>query len=93
MKEKEMLVSEMDTLRQRLKNMSLYTEELEKRTGDADQKIQGMQEELEAHMSEISKERRTRQRAQDEAQQLHEELDAKLDDLTVKDPSPDIFPL
>ncbi|XP_076664868.1 cilia- and flagella-associated protein 58 isoform X2 [Andrena cerasifolii] len=83
MKEKEIMASEMDTLRQRLKNMSLYTEELEKRTSDTDHKMHDLQENLDMHLSEFSKERRGRQRAQDEAHQLQEELNAKTNDLEV----------
>ncbi|XP_054004933.1 cilia- and flagella-associated protein 58-like isoform X2 [Hylaeus anthracinus] len=81
MKEKERLVSEMDTLRQRLKNMSLYTEELEKKTTEAENQISEMQETLDMQMSDISKERRLRQRTEDELHQLQDELHEKVADL------------
>ncbi|KZC08661.1 Laminin subunit alpha-2 [Dufourea novaeangliae] len=81
MKEKEKLMSEMDTLRQRLKNMSLYTEELEKRTTEYEHQTNDLRESMDAQLSEISKERRARQRAEDEILQLQEELSAKSSDL------------
>ncbi|XP_076230789.1 cilia- and flagella-associated protein 58 [Calliopsis andreniformis] len=87
LKEKEMLVSEMDTLRQRLKHMSVYTEELEKRSSDIEYKVQEMQEDLDMQLSEISKERRTKQRLEDEVHQLEEELGAKTADLETANAS------
>ncbi|KOC62419.1 Coiled-coil domain-containing protein 147 [Habropoda laboriosa] len=60
--EKEKLMSEVDTLKQRLKNMSLYTEELEKRTSVIGNQMDEMQEHLDMQLSEISKERRGRQK-------------------------------
>ncbi|XP_076767182.1 cilia- and flagella-associated protein 58 [Xylocopa sonorina] len=79
--EKEKLAGEVDTLRQRLKNMSLYTEELEQRNNAAGQQIDEMKENLDVQLSEISRERRGRQRAEEEAHQLQEELLVKTADL------------
>ncbi|XP_026674723.1 cilia- and flagella-associated protein 58-like [Ceratina calcarata] len=79
--EKEKLTSEVDTLKQRLKNMSLYTEELEKRTSVAGHQIDEMKESMDMQLSEISRERRGRQRAEDDVHQLQEELTAKMTDL------------
>lgn len=73
----------MDTLRQRLKNMSYYTEELEKRTSDADQQLNEMQENLDLQLSEVSKERRLRLRTEDELHQVQEELSEKVTTLEV----------
>ncbi|XP_076227482.1 cilia- and flagella-associated protein 58 [Nomia melanderi] len=81
MKEKEKLTSEMDTLRQRLKNVSLYTDELEARNVECEQQITEMRENIDTQLSEISKERRARQRAEDELHQLQEELAATTNDL------------
>ncbi|CAK9796574.1 Cilia- and flagella-associated protein 58 [Anthophora plagiata] len=85
--EKEKLMSEVDTLKQRLKNMSLYTEELEKRTSVIGNQVDEMQEHLDLQLSEISKERRGRQRAEDEAQQFQEELIVKTADLETANAS------
>ncbi|CAK9800095.1 Cilia- and flagella-associated protein 58 [Anthophora quadrimaculata] len=85
--EKEKLMSEVDTLKQRLKNMSLYTEELEKRTSVIGNQMDEMQEHLDMQLSEISKERRGRQRAEDEAQQFQEELAVKTADLETANAS------
>lgn len=74
----------MDTLRERLKNMSSYTEELEKRNSVVGHQIEEMQENLDTQLSEISKERRAKQIAEDEVQQLQEELIAKTDNLQVR---------
>ncbi|XP_029037703.2 cilia- and flagella-associated protein 58-like [Osmia bicornis bicornis] len=79
--EKEKLTSEVDTLRERLKNMSSYTDELEKRNSLVGHQIEQMQENLDTQLSEISKERRAKQIAQDEVQNLQEELIAKTDNL------------
>ncbi|CAL7944366.1 unnamed protein product [Xylocopa violacea] len=79
--EKEKLASEVDTLKQRLKNMSLYTEELEQRNSVVGQQIDEMKENLDVQLSEISRERRGRQRAEEEAHQLQEELLIKANDL------------
>ena len=81
--EKEKLMSEVDTLKERLKNMAQYTEELEKRSSVAGQQIAEMQENMDTQLSEISKERRARQRAEDEILQLQEELAVKTSDLEV----------
>ncbi|KAK1118823.1 hypothetical protein K0M31_014597 [Melipona bicolor] len=85
--EKEKLMSEVDTLKQRLKNMALYTEELEKRGSVAGQQIAEMQENMDMQLSEISKERRARQRTEDEVLQLQEELAVKTSDLQTANES------
>ena len=76
-------MGEVDTLKQRLKNMALYTDELEKRSSVAGNQIAEMQENIDMQLSEISKERRARQRAEDEVLQLQEELAVKTSDLQV----------
>ncbi|XP_043526995.1 cilia- and flagella-associated protein 58-like [Frieseomelitta varia] len=85
--EKEKLMGEVDTLKQRLKNMALYTEELEKRSSVAGNQIAEMQENMDMQLSEISKERRARQRAEDEVLQLQEELAVKTSDLQTANES------
>lgn len=78
-------MSEVVTLKQRLKNMVLYTDELEKRNTTAGTQIAEMQENLDMQLSEISRERRGRQRSEDEVLQLQDELTVKTSDLEVKD--------
>ncbi|KAG7201001.1 hypothetical protein KM043_003356 [Ampulex compressa] len=86
-KEKERLVGEMETLKQRLANAAQYTEELEKRVSEADRRIEEMQESLEARSNETSKERRAKQRAEAEARELREELGTRTTDLETANSS------
>ncbi|XP_031370669.1 cilia- and flagella-associated protein 58-like isoform X2 [Apis dorsata] len=81
--EKERLISEVETLKERLKNMTLYTDELENRTSIATQKISELQENIDIHLSEISRERRGRLKAEEEVLQLQDELTVKKADLEV----------
>ncbi|XP_076482723.1 cilia- and flagella-associated protein 58 [Bombus vancouverensis nearcticus] len=85
--EKEKLVSEINTLKQRLKNMALYIEELEDRSSSAGHQIAEMQENLDIQLNEISRERRGRQRAEEEALQLQEGLAIKTSDLETANES------
>lgn len=78
-------MSEINTLKQRLKNMALYIEELEDRSSSAGHQIAEMQENLDIQLNEISRERRGRQRAEEEALQLQEGLAIKTSDLEVMD--------
>lgn len=73
----------METLKERLKNMTLYTDELENRTSIATQKISELQENIDIHLSEISRERRGRLKAEEEVLQLQDELTVKKADLEV----------
>ncbi|PBC28999.1 Coiled-coil domain-containing protein [Apis cerana cerana] len=79
--EKERLISEVETLKERLKNMTLYTDELENRTSIATQKISELQENIDIQLSEISRERRGRLKAEEEILQLQDELTVKKADL------------
>lgn len=72
-------------MRERLKNMSLYTEELEKRNSSVGHQMSEMQENLDVQLNEISRERRARQRTEDEVLQLQEVLASKTNDLEVSD--------
>lgn len=64
--------------------MSAYTEELEKRNSEIDQRMNEMQETLGMQLNEISREKRIRQRAETETRQLEEEIAAKKNELEVK---------
>lgn len=77
-------MSEVETLKERLKNMTLYTDELENRTSIASQKISELQENIDVQLSEISRERRGRLKAEEEVLQLQDELIRKKSDLEVK---------
>lgn len=73
----------METMRQRLKNMSAYTEELEKKVSVLDHRMNEMQETLDMQLNEISRERRGKERAEVEARQLEEEITVKKSELEV----------
>lgn len=77
-------MGEMETMRQRLKNMSAYTEELEKKANVLDHRMNEMQETLDMQLNEISRERRGRERAEVEVRQLQEEITVKKDELEVR---------
>lgn len=77
-------MGEMETMRQRLKNMSSYTEELEKKVGMLDHRMNETQETLDMQLNEISRERRGRERAEVEVRQLQEEITVKRDELEVR---------
>ncbi|KAK2585378.1 hypothetical protein KPH14_010053 [Odynerus spinipes] len=81
LKERERLLGELDTLKNRLKNMTQYIEELEKKNILAEQTINELQETLDIRTSEVSREKRARERVEDDAQQLGEELTIKNEDL------------
>lgn len=84
MKERDRLIGEMETVRLRLKNMSAYVEELERKSGEVDHQMNEMQETLEMQLNEISRERKGRERAEAEARQLHEEITVKKNELEVR---------
>lgn len=77
-------MGEMETMRQRLKNMSAYKEELEKKASVLDHRMNEMQETLDMQLNEISRERRGRERAEVEVRQLREEITVKKDELEVR---------
>lgn len=83
MKERERLVGEIETMKQRQKNMSAYSEELEKRNSELDQRVNEMQETFGMQLNEISREKRIRERAEAETRQLEEEITAKKNELEV----------
>lgn len=63
--------------------MTEYTDELEKKTTNADQQISTMQENIDIQMNEISKERIIRERIEREYQDLMEELNNRNIELQV----------
>lgn len=71
-------------MRQRMKNMSIYTEELEKKSSENEQRMTEMQETIGMQLNEISREKRIRERAETEVQQLQEEIIVKKNELEVK---------
>lgn len=84
MKEKKILIGEMETMRQRMKNMSIYTEDLEKKKSEIDQRLMEMQETLDMQMNETLREKKVRERAETEVRQLQEEIIVKKNELEVK---------
>ncbi|XP_043500421.1 cilia- and flagella-associated protein 58-like [Polistes fuscatus] len=81
LREREKLLGEMETLKERLKNMSQYTNELETKNITAEQKIIEMQETLDIRTSEVSREKRAKERMEDDVHQFEEELIQKNEDL------------
>lgn len=84
MKERERLLGEIETMRQRMKNMFVYTEELEKKSSEVDHRMNEMQETFSVQLNEISREKRARERAEMEVRQLQEEISVKKNELEVK---------
>ncbi|XP_015188466.1 PREDICTED: cilia- and flagella-associated protein 58-like [Polistes dominula] len=74
LREREKLLGEVVTLKERLKNMSQYTNELENKNITAEEKIIEMQEMLDIRTSEVSREKRAKERLEDDFQQCEEEL-------------------
>lgn len=74
----------METMRQRMKNMSIYTEDLEKKKSEIDQRLMEMQETLDMQMNETLREKKVRERAETEVRQLQEEIIVKKNELEVK---------
>ncbi|XP_043668806.1 cilia- and flagella-associated protein 58-like [Vespula pensylvanica] len=81
LREREKLMGEMTTLKERLKNMSQYVDELEMKNITADQKISEMQETLDICTSEVSREKRGKERAEEDSRRLENELLVKNDEL------------
>lgn len=84
LKEREILIGEVETMRQRIKNMSIYTEELEKRSTESEQRMTEMQETIGMQLNEISREKKIREKAETDMQQLQEEIIIKKNELEVK---------
>lgn len=63
--------------------MTLYTDELENKISIATQKTSELQENIDVQLSEISRERRGRLKAEEEVLQLQDELTLKKADLEV----------
>lgn len=74
----------METMRQRMKNMSIYTEDLEKKKSEIDQRLMEMQETIDMQMNETLREKKVRERAETEVRQLQEEIIVKKNELEVK---------
>lgn len=71
-------------MRQRMKNMSIYTQELEKKSSEFEQRMMEMQETIGIQLNEISREKKNRERAEMDMQQLQEEIIIKKNELEVK---------
>jgi len=77
-------MGEMDTIRQRQRHMSAYIEELEKKIAETEEQISDMEETIQMQLTEISHEKRGKEKIEAEAQQLHEEIAAKKNELEVR---------
>lgn len=84
LKERERLVGEIETMRQRMRNMSAYTEELEKKGGESEQRINELHETIEMQLNELSHEKRGRERTETEMRQLQNENAVKKTELEVR---------
>ncbi|XP_018346401.1 PREDICTED: uncharacterized protein LOC108745287, partial [Trachymyrmex septentrionalis] len=81
LKEREILIGEMETMRQRVKNISCYAEELEQKNNDINQRMTEMQETIGMQMNEISREKGVREKLEIEVQQLQKEIIIKKNEL------------
>ncbi|XP_012287778.1 cilia- and flagella-associated protein 58 [Orussus abietinus] len=85
--EREKLNGELETIKQRMKNMQTYNEELEKAARGAERQINELQEIIDAHLNTISKEQRGRENAEKEISQLQETIKMKNNELQVANSS------
>lgn len=74
----------METMRQRMRNMSAYMEDLEKKSSETEERINEMHETIEMQLNELSRERKGRKRAEAETRQLQEEIVVKKNELEVR---------
>ncbi|KAL2726697.1 cilia- and flagella-associated protein 58-like [Vespula squamosa] len=81
LREREKLLGEMTTLKERLKNMTQYVGELEMKNINAEQKISEIQETLDIRTNEVSREKRGKERAEEDSRRLENELLIKNEDL------------
>ncbi|XP_047099188.1 cilia- and flagella-associated protein 58-like [Schistocerca piceifrons] len=77
MKERERLTNELSVLKERLANALTYQGELEKEVSAADTRVNELTQELEAHISEASKEQRIRDRMEQDLKELRAELESR----------------
>lgn len=77
-------MGEIETMRQRMRNMSAYTEELEKKGSESEQRINELHETIGMQLNELSHEKRGRERAETEMRQLQEEIAVKKTELEVR---------
>ncbi|XP_011063039.1 PREDICTED: coiled-coil domain-containing protein 147-like [Acromyrmex echinatior] len=83
LKEREILIGEMETMRQRMKNISFYAQELEQKNNEANQQMTEMQETIGMQLNEISREKGTREKLEIEMRQLQEEINIKKNELEL----------
>ncbi|KYN15189.1 hypothetical protein ALC57_12599 [Trachymyrmex cornetzi] len=74
----------MEIMRQRMKNMSCYAEELEQKSNEVNQQMTEMQEIISMQLNEISREKGVREKFEMEVRQLQEEIIIKKNELEVK---------
>jgi hypothetical protein len=66
--------------------MSVYIEELEKKAGETEEQINELQETIQMQLTEITHEKRSKERMETEVQQLQEEITVKKSELEVRNP-------
>lgn len=86
LKERERLMGEVETVRQRMKNMSAYAQELERKSSETEQRMDEMHDTIEMQLNEITREKKGRERAEAEGRQLQEEVAVKKNELEVRQP-------
>ncbi|KAG8281210.1 hypothetical protein J6590_063410 [Homalodisca vitripennis] len=82
-KERERMVNEILSLRERLSAALSYQEELERKNSSADLRISELQQELENQINEMSKESRFKERFEDEVHRARKELGAKENQIAI----------
>lgn len=82
--DRDKLVGEIETLRERLKATTKYNSDLELRNAEIENQRTEIQENLDVQLNEYSKEHRLREKAEETIQQLQEELKRNISELQVK---------
>lgn len=84
-------MGEMETMRQRMKNMASYVDELEKKSVETEEQIEDLNDTIEMQASELSREKRAKEKVEMDLQQLEEEFTVKKNELEVRNSSGNRF--
>jgi uncharacterized protein (DUF3084 family) len=82
-KEHERVLGEVDTLKQRLKSVATYNQELEVKIGEAEQQISELQDIIDQQNNDMMKARREREKTESEIEDVYEELKIRSAQLQV----------
>lgn len=83
--DRDKFITEIETLKERLKVTIKYNSELEMKNAELENQRTEVQEKLDAQLNEFSKEHRLREKAEEMTQQMQKEMEKKLNELQVKE--------